>query len=193
MNNNKLTLNKSESPQISNGVNKIFQAKWFKVAVYAIAVIIIFLIGFKAGTFVGFRKADFSYHWAENYHRNFAGPRDGFMAPLMTDKGYLSPHATFGKIIKIELPTIIIQSQNEAEKSALIKDDTNIRRLNEIIKGADLKVADQVVIIGEPNNSGQIEAKLIRIMPSFSAGGPASPASSTPQGFFPMMQKMRPR
>ena len=145
--------------------NKIFQAKWFKVTVYAIVGIIIFLIGFKAGTFIGLRKAGFSYQWGENYHRNFGGPARGFMAPFMTEREYLNPHATFGKIIKIELPTIIIQGQNEAEKSVLIKDDTSIRRLSETIKSADLKVGDQVVIIGEPNNSGQIEAKLIRIMP----------------------------
>lgn len=186
MNNNKLTPNQSESPQISNGVNKIFQTKRFRVAVFVIAGFIIFLIGFKAGTFVGFRKAGFSYQWGENYHRNFGGPARGFMAPFMMEKEYLNPHATFGKIIKIELPVIIIQGQNEAEKSVLIKDDTNIRRLSETVKSADLKVADQVVIIGEPNNSGQIEAKLIRIMPLPSSVS----ASSTPQGFFPAPMPM---
>ena len=169
--------------------SKIFQTKWFKIAVYAIAGIIIFLVGFKTGTFVGLRKAGFSYQWGENYHKNFGGPRGGFMAPFMMDEEYLNPHATFGKIIKIELPEIIIQGQSEAEKSVLIKDDTSIRRLSEIIKGADLKVGDQVVIVGEPDNSGQISAKLIRVMPA----SPSSSASTTPQEFFPMMRMMRPR
>lgn len=145
--------------------NKIFQSKALKITLLAIIVFIILLLVFQAGVFVGLRKAGFSYKWGENYHRNFGGPRGGFMGIPMMDKEYLNPHGTFGKIIKIELPTIIIQSQNEAEKTIFIKDDTAIRRLNETIKSADLKVGDQVVVIGEPNEQGQIEAKLIRVTP----------------------------
>jgi hypothetical protein len=40
-----------------------------------------------------------------------------------------------------------------------------IERLRETVKISDLKVDDFVVVIGEPNDSGQIEAKFIRLLP----------------------------
>ncbi len=149
----------------------------FKKALCVIGAIIVAILIFQAGVFVGFKKANFSYKWGENYHRNFGGPRSGFMAPFMTDfmmgKDFLNSSGAFGKIIKIELPTMIIQGQNEAEKSVLIKEDTIIRRFNENIGSDNLKAGDQIVVIGEPNDKGQIEAKLIRVMPSTPpTGGP---------------------
>ena len=51
------------------------------------------------------------------------------------------------------------------EKIILVSDATIIKRFQDTIKLADLKVDDYIVVIGEPNNAGQIEAKLIRLMP----------------------------
>jgi hypothetical protein len=48
----------------------------------------------------------------------------------------------------------------------VIKEDTAIMRFRETIKPSDLKVDDSIVVIGEPNDAGQIEAKFIRVMPS---------------------------
>ena len=44
--------------------------------IYLAIVILIF----GAGIFVGGTKARFSYRWAENYHKNFGGPRSGFLS-----------------------------------------------------------------------------------------------------------------
>jgi hypothetical protein len=46
----------------------------------------------------------------------------------------------------------------------LITDKTAIKKQNSDIKIIDIKVDDEVVIIGEPNDEGQIDAKLIRVM-----------------------------
>lgn len=154
----------NEIPQISNGVNKFFQSKSFKILLIVIGALILILSGFKAGEFVGFRKARFSYRWAENYNRNFAGPRGGFMHQSF-GKEYVDAHGTVGQIIKIDGNTLVIKGQNDVEKTILISDKTVINRLRDNIKVADLKVDDLVVVIGSPDDSGQIEAKLIRIMP----------------------------
>jgi hypothetical protein len=51
------------------------------------------------------------------------------------------------------------------EKIILIKEDTVIKRFRDNIKLSDLKVDDYVTVIGEPNEEGQIQAKLIRLSP----------------------------
>jgi hypothetical protein len=47
----------------------------------------------------------------------------------------------------------------------LPKSDTEIRRFKDVIQLNDLKVNEPIVVIGEPNDSGQIIAKFIRMMP----------------------------
>ena len=71
-----------------------------------------------------------------------------------------------GKIIKIELPTIIVMDKDNTEKVVLIKDDTKIQNKKQDIKNLDLKVDDFIVVIGSPDDQGQIEAKFIRLMPA---------------------------
>lgn len=144
--------------------NKFFQSRFFRILLIVIGALILILAGFKAGELVGFRKANFSYRWAENYNRNFAGPRGGFMNQFF-DKEYVNAHGTIGQIIKIDGDTLIIKGQNDVEKTVLISDKTAINKLRGNIKVSDLKVDDLVVVIGSPNNNGQIEAKLVRIMP----------------------------
>ena len=146
-------------------LNKIFQSKTFKVVFLGVAGLIIILLVFKAGIMIGVRKADFSCRWSDNYHRNFGGPQSGFLKGW-GDRDFLNANGTFGQIIKIDGLTLIIKGGNDVEKIILIKDATTIQRLKETIKLADLKIDDYVVIIGEPNNTGQIEAKLIRLLPS---------------------------
>lgn len=126
-------------------------------------VIIILLVVFGAGMFVGTKKANFSFRWAENYHRNFGGPRGGFFGPI-NGRDFIDAHGVFGQIIKIDGSTLIVSGRDNTEKIVLIKDDTTINGPQNNLKLADLKVNDYIVIIGNPNNAGQIEAKLIRLM-----------------------------
>ena len=71
-----------------------------------------------------------------------------------------------GKIIKIELPTLIVQDKDSTEKVILAANDTQVQRMRENITANDLKINDFLVVIGSPNEQGQIEAKLIRLVPS---------------------------
>jgi hypothetical protein len=57
------------------------------------------------------------------------------------------------------------------EKIIVLQDSTDIRRFRDVIKSSDLKVDDNIVVIGEPNAKGQIEAKLVRVMPVQMGGG----------------------
>jgi hypothetical protein len=59
-----------------------------------------------------------------------------------------------------------VQDKDNTEKVILIKEDTKIQKMMGSVLKTDLRLDDFVIIIGSPNNIGQVEAKLIRIMPA---------------------------
>lgn len=145
-------------------LNKFCQSKLLQGAIGGLAVFIILLLIFKTGVFVGQRKADFSHRFSDSYHRNFAGPKGGFLKNF-GDRDFMEASGIFGQIIKIDGQTLVVKGGWDAEKIILIKDGTIIKKFQETIESANLKIDDYIVTIGEPNDKGQIEAKLIRVMP----------------------------
>ncbi|MEI6288394.1 MAG: hypothetical protein WCP18_02290 [bacterium] len=143
---------------------KVFNSKIFNGLILGVMAIIIILLVFAAGMFIGFRKADFSYQWGENYHRNFAGPRGGFMQNF-SGRDFIDAHGTFGQVIQNSSSTLTIKSNDGAEKNILINASTVIRKFRDEIKISDINIGDNLVIIGDPDQSGQIQANLIRLMP----------------------------
>ena len=141
------------------------QSKSFHGILVGISIVIVALIIFQSGMFVGYRKAAFSYRMGDNYYRAFGdhGPRP-FQVPLRG--GFIESHGAVGKIISINLPTFVVIGPDEIEKVILIGDDTQIRSFDTTVLASDLKVDDFTVIIGSPNEDSQIEAKLIRILPA---------------------------
>lgn len=157
-------------------LDKFFQSKSSKLTACAIGLLILLLFTFKVGMKTGELKARHSYRWAENYQNNFAGPRGGFMRGdwrKMPKNEFINAHGVFGEIIKIDLSAdpaqasvFVIKDNDGVEKVVLAKEGVSIRRFRDSIKLGDLNMGDNVVVIGEPNDLGQIEAKLIRIMPA---------------------------
>jgi hypothetical protein len=124
------------------------------------------LIGiFSLGVFVGYHKARFSYAWGENYHNNFGGPRGGLFKDF-SGKEFMDAHGTYGQIVKVTDSTLVVKGSDSVEKIVVVNDDTSIMRLRDAIKISDLKINDNVIIIGEPNEQGQIGAKFIRFLPA---------------------------
>jgi len=160
-------------------LNKIFQSKAFKIIIWTFAALAIILLIFEAGLVVGYKKANFSFQWGENYHLNFGGPRGGFLEDAR-GRDLIDAHGIAGKIIKIETSTMIIGGRDNVEKIVNLNDDTAIMRFHEQIKPADLKIGDLVVIIGDPNSSGQINAKFVRIMPASDGNIMPPPPTNTP-------------
>lgn len=151
--------------------------KWVVVILAGFAVVMLI---FGAGMIVGGMKARFSYHWAESYHKNFAGPRGGFlddwqkMPPLPGD--FIEGHGAFGEIIELKDNGFVMKGRGDIEKIVIIAGDTVIKRGMETIEDG-LKIGDSLVIIGSPNEEGQIEAKLIRIFNGEEEiGGPPMPS-----------------
>jgi len=169
-------------------INKIFKSKIFRWALIIIGALVVLLFVFKAGMIVGVKKADFSCRWSDNYHRNFGGPRGGFLEGF-GDRDFMEANGVFGQIIKIDVSTstptstFVVKGRGDTERVVLLDGNSVVKNLKDTVKSSDLKVGDSVVIIGEPNAAGQIEAKLVRVMPTPPTGGPA-PVEAPPH-FFP--------
>ncbi|MBU6431076.1 MAG: hypothetical protein KGJ58_02545 [Patescibacteria group bacterium] len=142
-----------------------FQSKNFKRIICGIAIAIAILAVFQAGMFVGYRKASFSYRWGDNYHRAF-GERGEHMTSFFRDGDFTNSSGAIGKIVKIDLPTLMIESKDGIEKAVSITDDTIIKKFRETVKPEDLKAGDFVIAIGSPNDKAGIEAKIVRIIPN---------------------------
>jgi len=146
-------------------IEKLSQQLGSRKLLYAIAAIL--LLGvlcavFQLGEFVGFHKALFAAHWGENYERNFGTPHDKFGA--LTTRGP-NPHGASGRIVSITLPTLTIVNDFEDEKIISIASSTLIRKGSATIPATALVAGDAAVVLGVPNDQGEITATLIRILP----------------------------
>jgi hypothetical protein len=141
-----------------------------------IGIVIVALLIFSAGVTVGFYKASFGHAWGENYEYNFGLAPN---RPILGKDTFPNANGAIGKIIKIELPTLIVQDKDNTEKVILITSDTQMEEMKNPITTSDLKIDASVVVIGTPNKQGQIEAKFIRVMP---LGMPVPPPIQTPAG-----------
>jgi hypothetical protein len=151
---------------------KFLSSDYLKWIIIGMVILVVIFLIFGAGIWIGERKAGFSYRWAEQYHRNFAGPKEGFLGDWRGfPKGeFIEAYGIFGQIIKINASTssdqtLVIKGKDDIEKIVLIKGETVIRNLRETVKIDNLKVDDYIVVVGEPNEAGQTEAKFIRIVP----------------------------
>jgi len=137
-------------------------------------VLVVAVFGF--GVWVGQQRANFSFQWAQNYHRNFGGPV--LMGPLnnFPDQDFISGHGTFGPVLQIDGSTIIIEDQNNKEETVETSQDTIV--MNGVVPTdvSHIQTGDQIVVIGEPSAQGTIDAKFIRILPA----PPLPPSSFLP-------------
>ncbi len=130
----------------------------------ALAVILL-LVVFQLGVFVGAHKAEFSYNWSHNYHQMFGGPRGGFFRNF-DGRDFIGGHGAAGQIANIQDNQVIIKGRDGIEKSILVGTDTAINKMGQSLKITDLKINDNVVVIGEPTTNGSVEARIIRVFDS---------------------------
>jgi hypothetical protein len=142
-----------------------FQSKLFKGILVAIAAVVILLGVFQLGVMVGHSRSAFSYHWAQNYPNNFfPKPRNDGMRGF-DNKDFVKGHGAMGEVIKIDNNLLTVKEKDQVEKVVVLKDSTVIEDGFDVAKGTDLKVGVTILVIGTPNTSGQVEAKIIRLIP----------------------------
>ena len=157
-------------------VKEVGESKLFRTTVYTFGVSVVVILIFQAGVIVGFHRATFSHDWDDNYSKNF-GLMHSFRPLSGMPENFPNTHGAIGKIITSTPPLLSIEDKDGTEKAILIKTDTVIRKMREDATAADLTPNTEIIVIGNPNTQGQIEAKLIRIIPSdLPLGTPLVPA-----------------
>jgi hypothetical protein len=155
-------------------IKNFFESPKSKKYTISVLALIIALCIFQAGVFVGFKKAAFSYKFGDNYYRAFGEGRHG-IGMMGSPFGDLSGgHGAVGKIIKITLPTIVVEAPDNTEKVVVLDDDTEIKQFRNSVQADALHVNDFVVVLGSPNDQGQVVARLVRLLPPPPTGGMAT-------------------
>ncbi len=146
-------------------IDKFLTSKLFKGVMLGLSALVILLIGFGLGVAVGFKKSEFSYRWHENrLMTDFPGRPSGFFSQL-NGRDHMDANGAIGQISKIEGAVITIKDRDNTEKSVLTDGKTIIEISGKSAKISDLKEGEMAVVIGDPDNSGQIRAGLIRVLP----------------------------
>ncbi|MCX6735173.1 MAG: DUF5666 domain-containing protein [Candidatus Peregrinibacteria bacterium] len=153
---------------MTNEIKSFLESRKFKYITGAVGTVIVLLLIFQAGVMFGFHRANFGYRWSESYGDNFF-PRPmmggGGMMGGFNNRDYMMSHGAFGEILKIDGSMITVKGRYEAEKNVLIDKDTVFESDEIEVKATDLKVGDDIFVIGAPNEAGQVLAKVIRILP----------------------------
>lgn len=162
----------------------ILKAGFLKIVVIVLAALVLVFLIFSAGIFVGARKARFACAWGDAYHRNFGAPNKEFplgpnipglgdKLPEMNDREFMNPNGVFGKIIKItknensaSSSEMIISGLDGLEQNVLVANNVNIKLFRDDINFDQLKADQYVAVIGDTDSTGQINAKLIRVIPA---------------------------
>ena len=120
-----------------------------KKIIVILGIIIVALVIFKAGMYVGYRKAGFSRTFGDSMLRD----------------DIPGGHGVSGKIIKIATTSLVVEGSDNIEKVITFTPDTLIRKLRDAASSTVLQVDDPIIVIGSPGPNGEIAAKLIRILP----------------------------
>jgi hypothetical protein len=171
---NKPEVNSEEKVNLDAPACAMCRSKGFRIAAMLVGAFLIFLVGFAGGVAVGLHKARFSYGFGANYERNFVGPhtemgRPGFMGGMMRDFSggdFRNAHGLAGTIISISGNNLVIKDRNGNENNVAVTDKTLIKHQGGNLTVGDLKQNEQVVIVGNPDNNGTINADLIRVFDS---------------------------
>jgi len=140
------------------------QSQIFSRIIYSIVGLLLVLLIFQAGMYLGFRRAAFSVNWDTAHNCNLRDPRSIF-APFGNDTPEINPHGSVGEILSIRLPLIVVKGISGDEDFILISTSTSIRKLRGAASTSDFVVGGQIVTIGSPDERGQIHASFIRLIP----------------------------
>jgi hypothetical protein len=162
----------AETTTVSEAPEKLkLKTKKFKLMAGIVGALLIILISFAAGVGVGLRKARYSYQWGQNYERNFmGGPRSGMIPGGMMGflggmegRDFRNAHGLAGTIISITGNNLVIKDRDNKENTVAVTDKTIIKSGPNNLKLSDLQQNEQLVVVGNPDASGVINADLIRV------------------------------
>ena len=140
-------------------------SKIFIWIVLGLTQLIIVIAVFSLGVSVGFHKARFTYSWSNNYPNNFGQPGGKLLLQMPPPGGqFFNAHGLDGTILSTSTDSIVIKDEDGNEKTIITDPSTTIRLGSQNIMANELKSDQEIVVIGEDNDQGQIQAKFIRVL-----------------------------
>jgi len=131
-----------------------FVSRTVRVVAGVVGVLFLAALIFHAGVVYGSHRNPFGRHDAG---RGFRPPffPGGFELP----HGFISnAHGAVGTVTTLALPTITMQTREGTSQTILVGTSTITRG------GTALSVGDEVLVLGEPDSQGRIDATLIRVL-----------------------------
>lgn len=118
---------------------------------------------------MGYHRALFSYRSDERFLPGMGRGGDMMKAPSFgfTREEFPTNHGVVGKIVSVTLPSFVIAGSDNSEKTVTVGKETMIRRMRDTVASTSIVVDDNAVVLGEPDTTGTIQAKFIRLMPSY--------------------------
>ena len=150
-------------------MNNLIGSKKIRYIIGGLIALIIVLLIFQAGVFVGYRKAFFSYRGGDRYIQMVEGPGEN-----VGDNDFATSHGASGQIVSVSLPSFVVASPNNREETVVIGDDTSIRMFRNNASSTDIHPKEFVVVLGEPDQAGNIQASFVRILPAPVTGSSSS-------------------
>ncbi len=144
-------------------MKQFFNSQKYRRLIIWTGVIILLLLSFQGGVFVGFHKASMGFMVDQRYERAYGNHIKSGPFGIPNDD-FPEAHGAIGRVLSVHLPTIIVEDKN-TEKIVRIAPDTIIRKNRVKISEAQITTSDFVVVIGEPNDQQEINAKFIRMIP----------------------------
>jgi hypothetical protein len=159
-----MEINKEEANSPKGHPEKPQHSKFFIWIVLGLTQLIIIVAVFALGVSVGIHKARFTYSWASNYPSNFGQNGGAFIKTPPQAGQFFNDHGLDGIILTTSAGSVAIKDEDSNEKTILINQSTTIRQDSGNITAADLKTGEEIVVIGEANDQGQVQAKFIRVL-----------------------------
>ncbi len=153
-------------------MKNFFHAKPFHAVLWILGGIVVLMIVFGSGVAVGYRSGLFASRYGQDYYRNFIGSGHGGMG--MLPGGMLPPpianqYGVIGTVISVGSSTISMQDAEGNEQSIMLDEATVIREMNATLSASQIRDGSHIAVIGEPNDTGQVHARFIRVFPASSS------------------------
>ena len=144
-------------------IENVLHSSWFKKAVIAVGALLVLLLVFQAGVYVGIRKAGFSARLGDNYYRAVGSIRE---MPGPFGEELSGGEGAAGKVISVSLPTFVVEDRDNTEKIVSLQNTDDIKYLRDATSSGAITPGRFVIVIGEPDADGKINASFVRILPA---------------------------
>lgn len=151
---------------LMKSIENFLSSRRARVAAGIIGALFLALLIFHAGVVFGARRAEFGGPFGR------AGMERGFRPSFFPGgfefpRGFISgTHGAVGTVTALALPTFTLQTREGTSQTILVSTSTLFRNMGTATNTEELSVGSSVIVLGEPDSQGRIDAKLIRILPS---------------------------